>query len=104
MITDFVVDHISTADSDITMILPPDLTSISGAGSLSFDPFDDSSKETLRITANIDNTVEGGESFTLTLVDPMGSSCPNGNREDPYILNFEIIDNDGRHIVNQKIK
>ena len=90
------MDHISTANSDIT-ITP-------SSGSLSFIDGSATSTETVSITANIDSTVEGDESFTLTLVDPMGSSCDNGNREVPYILKVEIIENDGKSISKPTIK
>ena len=90
------MDHISSASSDIT-ITP-------SSGTLSFTAGTATSTETVSITANVDSTVEGDESFTLTLVDPMGSSCDNGNREDPFILKVQIIENDGMCISKPKIK
>ena len=85
---DFVVDHISTTSSDVT-ITPT-------TGTLSFIAGSATSSESVSITANIDNTIEGHESLLIKLVDPMGSSCNDGNREDPYILKFRILENDGR--------
>ena len=87
LITDFVVDHISTDTNDFT-ITPT-------GGSVSFTAGSTISSESVTISVNTDNVVEDEESFILRLMDPSGSLCPNGNLEDPYILKVRIIDNDG---------
>ena len=93
LITDFVVDHISTTSSDIT-ITP-------NTGTLSFLAGSATSTESVSITASIDNTIEGHESLLVKLVDPMGSSCTDGNREDPYILKVRILENDGMKYISE---
>ena len=48
----------------------------------------------ITIDTENDNDIEGSETFTLTLRDPL---YPQGNRANPYTLTVSIVDNDGMY-------
>ncbi|XP_072043689.1 uncharacterized protein [Amphiura filiformis] len=76
-----------TAQSNDFSITP------SSSNSVTFPP--GISSQPITITINDDDKVEGHEAFTLTLRDPKGDDCPNGNRGENYQLHIRIRDNDG---------
>ncbi|XP_072024012.1 extracellular matrix organizing protein FRAS1-like [Amphiura filiformis] len=85
---EFYVDHITTIDDDIR--ITPSYGEVTfAAGSASTQP--------VTISAQDDDEIEDDESFTLTLVDPLGSACPNKNRGEPYKLYIQIRDNDAKY-------
>ncbi|XP_072032849.1 FRAS1-related extracellular matrix protein 2-like [Amphiura filiformis] len=53
--------------------------------------------QSISITIRDDYEVEGDESFLLTLRDPDGDNCPNGNRGETYQLRGTIQDNDDEY-------
>ncbi|XP_072042867.1 FRAS1-related extracellular matrix protein 2-like [Amphiura filiformis] len=83
-----------TVEFDVTYdTAQSDDFSITPSSPVTFPP--SSSSQPITITINDDDDVEGHESFTLTLRDPKGDDCPNGNRGEDYKLHIKIKDNDG---------
>ena len=78
----------STTDSGDFSITPSDY-SVTFAGATASD-------QPVTITASDDTDVEGDESFTLRLKDPLDPNrkCPCNLGED-YLLHVKIIDDDG---------
>ncbi|XP_072033452.1 uncharacterized protein [Amphiura filiformis] len=85
---DFSVDHITTNNDDFS-ISPSDGDVTFNAGS--------TSTQSVTVTVADDNEVEDDESFTLTLKDPLGSTCVNGNIDGPDTLNIQIKNNDAEY-------
>ncbi|XP_072050947.1 uncharacterized protein [Amphiura filiformis] len=85
----FYVDHITTDNEDISVP--------SNYGEVTFIAGSASSTQPVTVPIQDDNEVEEDETFTLTLVDPLGSACPNENRGEPYKLYIQIRDNDAKY-------
>ncbi len=55
------------------------------------------SRQYLTLSVADDTVVENADkTLFLTIVDPNGADCPNGNRGDPYLLAVTLQDNDGK--------
>ena len=75
--------------------------SISPENEVTFEASDGSEPITLTVTD--DSEVEGDEILTLTLNDPEGDGCVNGNLGENHQLNVRIVDNDGKDVQKQML-